>query len=92
MNVPVHKPVCSYILDSQRSEERKQHAEDARPESNLYHKERDRKRKLTALPVKVSLALLKPLSLSSTSLSVSSSLTRINLFFLSEDTCLLSDL
>ncbi|OAD54335.1 DNA helicase INO80 [Eufriesea mexicana] len=42
--------LCS--LDSQRSEERKQHAEDARLESNLYHKERDRKRKLTALPVK----------------------------------------
>lgn len=45
---------CSYISDSQRSEERKQHAEDARLESNLYYKERDRKRKLTALPVKVS--------------------------------------
>ncbi|XP_043265254.1 chromatin-remodeling ATPase INO80 isoform X2 [Colletes gigas] len=54
------KEVVSLLLDdeeieakySQRSEERKQHAEDARLESNLYHKERDRKRKLTALPVK----------------------------------------
>ncbi|XP_076291409.1 chromatin-remodeling ATPase INO80 isoform X2 [Lasioglossum baleicum] len=42
----------SCISDSQRSEERKQHAEDARLESSLHHKERDRKRKLTALPVK----------------------------------------
>ncbi|XP_076167632.1 chromatin-remodeling ATPase INO80 [Ptiloglossa arizonensis] len=54
------KEVVSLLLDdeeieakySQRSEERKQHAEDARLDSNLYHKERDRKRKLTALPVK----------------------------------------
>ncbi|KOC66120.1 Putative DNA helicase Ino80 [Habropoda laboriosa] len=54
------KEVVSLLLDdeeieakySQRSEERKQHAEDVRLESNLYHKERDRKRKLTALPVK----------------------------------------
>ncbi|XP_050471357.1 chromatin-remodeling ATPase INO80 [Bombus huntii] len=54
------KEVVSLLLDdeeieakySQRSEERKQHAEDTRLESNLYHKERDRKRKLTALPVK----------------------------------------
>ncbi|XP_017878637.1 chromatin-remodeling ATPase INO80 isoform X2 [Ceratina calcarata] len=54
------KEVVSLLLDdeeieakySQRSEERKQHAEDARLESNLYHKERDRKRKLTALPAK----------------------------------------
>lgn len=54
------KEVVSLLLDdeeieakySQRSEERKQHAEDARLESNLYHKERDRKRKLAALPVK----------------------------------------
>nr|XP_031835468.1 chromatin-remodeling ATPase INO80 [Nomia melanderi] len=54
------KEVVSLLLDdeeieakySQRSEERKQHAEDARLESNLHHKERDRKRKLTALPVK----------------------------------------
>ncbi|PBC32751.1 Putative DNA helicase Ino80 [Apis cerana cerana] len=54
------KEVVSLLLDdeeieakySQRSEERKQHAEDARFESNLYHKERERKRKLTALPVK----------------------------------------
>lgn len=54
------KEVVSLLLDdeeieakySQRSEERKQHAEDARLESNLYYKERDRKRKLTALPVK----------------------------------------
>jgi len=48
--------LCSYISDSQRSEERKQQrAEEARLlESSLQHKERDRKRKLTALPVKVS--------------------------------------
>jgi hypothetical protein len=48
--------LCPYISDSQRSEERKQQrAEEARLlESNLQHKERDRKRKLTALPVKVS--------------------------------------
>ncbi|XP_034174999.1 chromatin-remodeling ATPase INO80 [Osmia lignaria lignaria] len=54
------KEVVSLLLDdeeieakySQRSEERKQHAEDARVDFNLYHKERDRKRKLTALPVK----------------------------------------
>lgn len=54
-----YKPVRSYISDSQRSEERKQQrAEEARLESNLQHKERDRKRKLTALPVKVSPAPL----------------------------------
>ncbi|XP_020277600.1 putative DNA helicase Ino80 isoform X2 [Pseudomyrmex gracilis] len=55
------KEVVSLLLDdeeieakySQRSEERKQQrAEEARLESNLQHKERDRKRKLTALPVK----------------------------------------
>ncbi|KAG7207458.1 hypothetical protein KM043_009093 [Ampulex compressa] len=54
------KEVVSLLLDdeeieakySQRSEERKQHAEDARLDSNLHHKERDRKRKLTALPAK----------------------------------------
>lgn len=51
--------LCPYISDSQRSEERKQQrAEEARLESNLQHKERDRKRKLTALPVKVSPAPL----------------------------------
>lgn len=44
-----------YISDSQRSEERKQQrVEEVCLESNLQHKERDRKRKLTALPVKVS--------------------------------------
>lgn len=48
--------LCPHISDSQRSEERKQQrAEETRLlESNLQHKERDRKRKLTALPVKVS--------------------------------------
>ncbi|EFN75626.1 Putative DNA helicase Ino80 [Harpegnathos saltator] len=55
------KEVVSLLLDdeeieakySQRSEERKQQrAEEARLESNLQHKEKDRKRKLTALPVK----------------------------------------
>ncbi|KAK2584287.1 hypothetical protein KPH14_006689 [Odynerus spinipes] len=54
------KEVVSLLLDdeeieakySQRSEERKPHAEETRLESNLYHKERDRKRKLTTLPVK----------------------------------------
>lgn len=56
---PPYTSPCPYISDSQRSEERKQHAEDARLESNLYHKERDRKRKLTALPVKVSPCALR---------------------------------
>lgn len=42
-----------YIADSQRSEERKQNAEETRLELSLHHKERDRKRKQTALPVKV---------------------------------------
>lgn len=57
------------FTDSQRSEERKQHAEEsvrakasaaaaaaaaATAEPSLHHKERDRKRKQTALPVKVS--------------------------------------
>ncbi|EFN73818.1 Putative DNA helicase Ino80 [Camponotus floridanus] len=55
------KEVVSLLLDdeeieakySQRSEERKQQrVEEVRLESNLQHKERDRKRKLTALPVK----------------------------------------
>lgn len=59
---PPYTSPCPYISDSQRSEERKQHAEDARLESNLYHKERDRKRKLAALPVKVSPSPLEPLS------------------------------
>lgn len=53
--VSVYTSPCPYISDSQRSEERKQQrVEEARFESNLQHKERDRKRKLTALPVKVS--------------------------------------
>ncbi|KZC05466.1 Putative DNA helicase Ino80 [Dufourea novaeangliae] len=54
------KEVVSLLLDdeeieakySQRSEERKQHTEDSRLESTLHYKEKDRKRKLTALPVK----------------------------------------
>ncbi|XP_014219973.1 putative DNA helicase Ino80 isoform X2 [Copidosoma floridanum] len=58
------KEVVSLLLDdeelearySQRSEERKQHAEESRAkastEASLHHKERDRKRKQTALPVK----------------------------------------
>ncbi|XP_018355719.1 PREDICTED: putative DNA helicase Ino80 isoform X1 [Trachymyrmex septentrionalis] len=55
------KEVVSLLLDdeeieakySQRSEERKQQrVEEVRLESNLQYKERDRKRKLTALPVK----------------------------------------
>ncbi|XP_033207713.1 chromatin-remodeling ATPase INO80 [Belonocnema kinseyi] len=54
------KEVVSLLLDdeeieakySQRSEERKQHSEESRLELNLHHKERDRKRKQTALPVK----------------------------------------
>ncbi|XP_012284953.1 putative DNA helicase Ino80 isoform X2 [Orussus abietinus] len=54
------KEVVSLLLDdeeieakySQRSEERKQHAEEARLDSSLQSKERDRKRKLTALPAK----------------------------------------
>ncbi|XP_015604273.1 putative DNA helicase Ino80 isoform X2 [Cephus cinctus] len=55
------KEVVSLLLDdeeieakySQRSEERKQHIEETRLESSLQYKERDRKRKLTTLPVKV---------------------------------------
>lgn len=54
------KEVVSLLLDdeeieakySQRSEERKQNAEETRLELSLHHKERDRKRKQTALPVK----------------------------------------
>ncbi|XP_043288526.1 chromatin-remodeling ATPase INO80 isoform X2 [Venturia canescens] len=54
------KEVVSLLLDdeeieakySQRSEERKQHAEEPRSDQGLHQKERDRKRKLTALPVK----------------------------------------
>ncbi|XP_034946860.1 chromatin-remodeling ATPase INO80 [Chelonus insularis] len=54
------KEVVSLLLDdeeieakySQRSEERKQYTEETRLEASLHHKERDRKRKLTALPVK----------------------------------------
>ncbi|XP_043490017.1 chromatin-remodeling ATPase INO80 isoform X2 [Polistes fuscatus] len=54
------KEVVSLLLDdeeieakySQRSEERKPHVDETRLESNLHHKEKDRKRKLTALPVK----------------------------------------
>lgn len=54
------KEVVSLLLDdeeieakySQRSEERKQHMEETHLESSLQYKERDRKRKLTTLPVK----------------------------------------
>ncbi|XP_047347049.1 chromatin-remodeling ATPase INO80 isoform X1 [Vespa velutina] len=54
------KEVVSLLLDdeeieakySQRSEERKPHVDEARLESSLHHKERDRKRKLTTFPVK----------------------------------------
>lgn len=57
--VPMFKPIRPYISDSQRSEERKQQrVEEVRFESNPQHKEKDRKRKLTALPVKVSPAPL----------------------------------
>lgn len=50
----------TYISDSQRSEERKQHVtlEDTRIDSSIQHKEKERKRKLTALPAKVRLAPL----------------------------------
>lgn len=52
-----------HFTDNQRTEERKQHAEEARAakasaeasQQLLHHKERDRKRKQTALPVKVRL-------------------------------------
>ncbi|XP_066594162.1 chromatin-remodeling ATPase INO80 isoform X2 [Prorops nasuta] len=54
------KEVVSLLLDdeeieakySQRSEEKKQHVEESCLDLNLYHKERDRKRKLAALPAK----------------------------------------
>ncbi|CAG5097979.1 Similar to Ino80: Chromatin-remodeling ATPase INO80 (Drosophila melanogaster) [Cotesia congregata] len=54
------KEVVSLLLDdeeieakySQRSEERKQYTEDSRIEPSIHHKEKDRKRKLTALPFK----------------------------------------
>ncbi|CAD6202019.1 GSCOCG00002904001-RA-CDS [Cotesia congregata] len=64
------KEVVSLLLDdeeieakySQRSEERKQYTEDSRIEPSIHHKEKDRKRKLTALPFKVKIHALQDAS------------------------------